>query len=317
MDCIDNIIGVSKKGCDCITATPGDSLSGLFLDDTTEGRIPLTAALYDCSDVDTVDFLNRVVVEAKDSAIEQLSMALEKHFIRNGSDAIMKVPRKPDYSTGISGSHYIFSIRPIKPNMTLEINDFDIQLVTGTFGSGNTIEIYKGANLYANVSKAELAAGYTIKLDSDIHFKFQTAHDVRNIKSTCCSMTHGGGNFVRLGGSAGGELEFVSTEYTYGVQMNARIYCDPFIFMCNFNYTQGWGLVFAKLVQLIARKNLAAYLIDSGKVTTYTTLNEDRIYDLLNWYGVEIDKRLDFLPTKYTFSDCFCNSRHIQGSIIV
>lgn len=318
MNCIDNIIGVSRNGCECLEVDSSTSLSGLYLDDTTEGRIPLSAAIYDCGDADTVDFLNRIVVDAKNSALEKLSMSLESYFIKKFANASVSIPKKSDYSGPIAEKdYYTFSIRPKVPNLTLYIQSFDILLMTGEFPEDTIIEIWQDGVKIDEGTKTQFIEK-RIQIKCDTIFKW-TSTAVRDIKHRCCGAGSQWDSLVLFGGSSedGEDIIYKDSQYSYGVKMKARLHCDYYAFLCDFDFTHGWGMVLAKLVQLIARRNLATWLIDNGKVTTYTTTNEDRLYDLMTMYEKEIDLRLKFLPTEYSYSDCFCNSRHIKGSIIV
>lgn len=318
MDCIKDIIGVTKNGCDCLEIDASKSLSGLYLDDTTEGRIPLSSALFDCGDPNTKSFLERVVEDAKNAALEELTMSLEDFYIKKVIETKVKVPKKSDYSGAVAnGNYYTFSIRPLMPDLVMKINSFDVLTISGSIDDASIIEIYQDGKVIESGTKSDLA-GKKIHLKTDTIFKFE-ATQPRNHKHRCCGNSESYGSLVRMGGSSenGSDILFKESQYSHGVKMDASIYCDPYSFMCGFDFTQGWGLVFAKTVQLIARKSLASWILDSGKVTTYTTTNQDRLLDLMNWYDNQIEKRLKFLPTRYSYSNCYCNSRHIQGTIEV
>lgn len=319
MDCINEIVGISKNGCDCLDIEAADSLSGLFLDDLTEGRIPLTETFFDCSDSDITSFLGRVIVDAKNETLERLSLALEEYFIKRGDDAVFDIPAKKNNHSGAlaSANYYVSTIRPKMPNLSIRFAALSVNLLSGSF-SGNIKIIQDGNTLHDN-TPANLV-NKVIPLNGDTHFVYQSVNPPANHKVRCCSTRYRSDALFEIGGGgfdAEEDIEFKSSDYLYGIFYKGLVKCDPYSFLCDFDFTSGWGLVFAKTVQLIARRNLCAYILDSGKVTTYTTTNQERITDLMLWLEGQINDRLKFMPTKYTYSDCYCNARHIQSQIIV
>jgi len=97
MDCLDNIIGISRSECECLTADLPEgyteSNSGLYMDELPESPVSLAAikSIQDCG-----KDMGAILTQARANAILQFKTDLYKHL------ALMYKPRANPY-TGLIG----------------------------------------------------------------------------------------------------------------------------------------------------------------------------------------------------------------------
>lgn len=323
MECLDNIVGITKTGNACILADGMDaseSLSGLFVDDTGIGRLPLSATVYDASDSDAVDFLTRLVPDAVKEANRMLYMAFEDNLIARYRDWNFKLPRKESYSRSLAATsgYYFMCLRPkFFRGSILKIRTLRIPATTGTI---KILDEY-GTEYYSGTQAAFTEVN--LVLDRDYFIAYQSATRPYDYSFVCGC---GGDDkswkkWVFLGGGIAdtlNDLSFAESNHSYGVIIEGTFSCDPFEPLCVMDFeTNNWGRVYAYLVLLIARKNLAGWILSSGRVTTYLTTNGDELPALIEMYMTEIDKRVKFLPQAYNLTDCYTCGQITKGSILI
>lgn len=321
MDCLANIIGLSVTGCDCVELNPSDeSLSGLYLDDTTEGRLPLSATIFDCSDNDAVTFLNRLVPDAVSELNNLLYMEFEKQLVRKYKDYNFKLPRKLSYSSQLAAtSGYYFAC--YKPKV-IRGNNMTIKTVSIKGHTGNI----KLIDEFDEILFDDVIAAWseiTLPMDRTYFIAYQSSTRPNDIKYKCgsCSSSEQYENFMTAGGGIVDDLanlEFTTSEYSYGIQIDAHLDCDPLAPLCDLDYlTNGWGRVYAYAVLNIARKNLAAWLVSSGQITNYITTNGEELPILIELYNKNIQERIKFLPAAYNLTDCYQCGYISKGQILI
>jgi len=321
MECLDNIIGLSLNGCDCIELNPSDtSLSGLYLDDSSEGRLPLSATIFDCSDQAEVDFLNRLIPDAVKELNGLLYMEFEKQLVRKYKDYNFKLPKKLSYSNQLpatSGWYYAC----YKPKV-IRGNNMIIKSISIKGHTGNI----KVIDEFGEILFDDVIAAYSeliLPMDRTYFIAYQSAKRPNDIKYKCgsCNGREQYENFMSVGGGIVDDLdnlEFTESEYPYGIQIDCFLECDALGPLCDLNFeTNPWAHTYAVTVLNIARKNLASWLVSSGQITNYITTNGDEIPVLIELYNKNIQERVNFLPKAYNLTDCYQCGYISKGQIII
>lgn len=320
MECLNNVIGLSASGCDCIDLDSSDeSLSGLYLDDTTEGRLPLNATIFDCSDQDAVTFLNRLIPNAVKELNGLLYMEFEKQLVRKYKDYNFKLPRKLSYSSQLAATDgYYFAC--YKPKV-IRGNNITIKTISIKGHTGNIQLIDEFDEVLFNDDIGEWVS-MTLPMDKVYFIAYQSATRPNDIKYKCgsCSSSEQYENFMYVGGGIIEDLanlEFTSSEYSYGIQIDAHLDCDPLAPLCNLDFVNNpWAHTYAFTILNIARKNLASWLVSSGQITNYITTNGEEIPALIELYNNKINDRVKFLPAAYNLTDCYQCGYISKGQIL-
>ena len=319
MDCLSTIVGISKTGCDCLNVDASESLSGLYLDDSNFGRIPLSAAVYDCSDEELIEYLNRLIPDAITEANRMLYMEFESQLIPRYQDYNFKLPRKEKYSRQLQATsgYYYMNIRPkYFRGSIMKISSIRIPNTTGTV---KIIDEY-GTEYYSGTQAAFTVVN--LVMDRDYFIAYQSATRPYNYEFNCgCGGEDTGWKkYVYLGGATAdtlNDLTFVEGNNSYGVIIEGHFSCDPFAPLCDLDYTNNnWGRVYANLVQLIAKRNFAGWIVSSGQITNYLTTQGEELPELIGYFNKEINDRLKFLPKAYNLTDCYQCGSSFKGAII-
>lgn len=309
MECLNNVIGLSKNGCDCVELNASEeSLSGLYLDDTTEGRLPLSATIFDCSDNDTVSFLERLIPNAVNELNNLLYMEFENQLVRKYKDYNFKLPKKLSYSNQLPATTgwYFACYKPkvIRGNY-MRIKSVSIKGFTGTIKLFDEFgDVYFEDSIGAFEEQKLL-------LDRTYFIAYQSTTRPNDIKYKCgsCNSSEQYENFLRAGGGIIDDLDnidFTTSEYSYGIQIDCHLECDALAPLCDLDYTNNpWAHTYAFTVLNIARKNLAAWLVSSGQITNYITTQGEEIPALIELYNQNINERVKFLPKAYNLTDCY------------
>lgn len=297
----DNIVGISKNPNVCLPNT-STSLSGLWLDDTSKGYIPLKQAFWK----DNAE-LNRVIPDATEQCIRDLRISLHNRLIKRMGMINSTIGFKDDYNdvlTNIKANKAIV-LRPKVKGATIKFNSIKL------FYQNNDIDVI---NVYKNGIIMDISK--TIEFDSDITLIYTNDKNPYNIKHTgCCGRysSHeeycsiGAYDFENTGNTP--EFRFVQNDYTLGFYLDLTFECDSLQNLCNLDFEKSiFGIVFAKLVQQTARLNIISRMIMSDKVTAYVDAKEDELGAIVEYLNKDIETMLAYLPENYSLNDCyFCN----------
>jgi hypothetical protein len=114
------------------------------------------------------------------------------------------------------------------------------------------------------------------------------------------------------------DLEFLSSNYCQGIEIKGVLDCDGFKFIDELNYqTNVFGIVYAKLVQQIARYNIGYWIMTNNKVTPYAMVKEEELTTVMEYLKQDIDTMLKFLPENYDHSDCYVCSGMYKSEILI
>ena len=319
MECLDNIIGIIETPT---TELPNitTSDSGLWLEDTSAGRVPVKEAFYnDQSLIDTI------IPDAVKEALLQLRKISDNKMLRMYTNQHSTIGFSKDFTDHLeaSGEYYYLGLgyKGVK-GAIMRLKEINIYTINGLHTG--QIEIYKGdVEIYSGLQSA--FSEITIDLDDTVFICYQGDRP-RNFEHTgCCGArpTHQG----YVNATSGTVADLVSfptfqdlpiSNYCNGIEVKCTFDCDPFSFLCGLDYVRStFGVVFAKLVQQIARKNIIYWLKTNNKVGSYATCKEDALNMIMEYLIDDIETMLNYLPENYDHSDCYyCNGIY-KGEIII
>ena len=300
MECLQNIVGLIGVENDCLPdLSVSESLSGLYVDDTTAGHIPLKASFW--TDYDRID---RIIPDAINEAIKQTRQTIDKKLTRNFRTHNTKIGFKDDYTNFIQATdgYYMMSICPKKINGgTIRINTVDIWTINGKH-TGNFNVVQDG------VPTTKTSATWYPKnyhSESDIYIMYQGDRPRDFLHSGCCGKSAGYSGWAKVGGgiiASMNDAEFLESNYCHGIELNVTFDCNGFSesIFCNIDYqNSNFGYAFASLIQLIARKNIAYNILSSDVVTPYLITSKEDVQTIINYITDEIQVTLNYLKESY------------------
>jgi hypothetical protein len=324
MECLINIVGLTETANDCDMADLEPSLSGLYLNDTTAGRLPLKTSFWNESEI-----IPKVVPDAIKEAVRQLEISTNKRLRKNYREQFTTIGFKNDWTGYLptTDGYYFMMLRPknIKGGI-FKIREINFYL---NVNEDVTFKIIQdSAELFSGLRST--FTGLTVNLDQPVFIAYQTVNQPKDFQykgcSTCMNKqpTHTG--YLELASGTVDTLEelpyndctsYVSNTYCQGIEVKGNLDCDGFRMLCDIDFqNSAFGKTFAYLVQQIARKNIAYWLLTNDKVTPYTIVKGDELTTIMNFLVEEIEKSLNYLPEMYDHSDCFvCSGMH-KGEIL-
>ncbi|MFZ1786716.1 MAG: hypothetical protein WAT92_00330 [Saprospiraceae bacterium] len=317
-DCLQNIIGLIGVDNDCLPELDvNESLSGLYVDDTTAGHIPLKASFW--TDYDRID---RIIPDAINEAVKQTRQTIDKRLTRNFRTHNAKIGYKDDYTNFIQATdgYYMLSIMPKKINGgIIRINTIDIWTINGKH-TGN-LHVVQDGEATTTTSLNWQAKNY--HSESNIYIMYQGDRPRDFLHNGCCGKGSTYSGWARVGGgilASMNDAEFLESNYCYGVELNVTFDCNGFsesMFDSLDYQNSNFGYAFASLVQLIARKNIAYNVLTSDVITPYLITSIDEVKGIITYLTAEIEITLNYLKESYGHSDCYrCNGIY-KGEILI
>lgn len=310
----ENIIGLTRQEDNCLGIEYTQSKSGLYLDDTTEGRLPLSPSFFLDRNDDIAAFLKQVIAdsftETKDILYQEIAT---NYFMEKSSNFVC--PKRMNGNSRLSaGTWYFMAIKPYyRRGGYIRIDKVVIETASSFKIIDESLEtLYDGTiNDFQPM---------TLQMDQCYFIAYQSESRPYNHKYVCCNkqpewlryMKGGGGSVSDLA-----DLEWKQSEYSHGVQIHGYGSCDPLWNLCDLDFkTDGYARVFARLLLMVTRKNLAEWMVNSDLVSPYILTNREDIQALITYYNAEIKDRREFLPTVNHNSDCYQCGASMMGSII-
>ena len=308
----ENIIGISKNPTICVPNL-SVSKSGLYLDDTSKGRIPLKQAFW--NDNDTI---NRVIPEATEQAIKDLRVKISQRLVKRFMNQNSQIGWKDDFTGPLAtvGNTRFLCIMP--KNVRGGIITLKSIKVFTEAGQVNVsdIRIYKDQTLQTGVEFP-----LYLQFDEPIYIVYQSTSLPLNFMHTaCCGKYISYNNYAYIGSGAFNAtvnnnseiqsgLKWLNNDYTHGIYVDCDFDCDALIDLCKVDFEKSpFGIVFAKLVQQTARLNIISYMLTNDKVTAYIDAKNEDLEVITEYLNKDIETMLNYLPEAYNMSDCYsCN----------
>ena len=317
-DCLANIVGILGDENECLPdINLEESLSGLYLDDTTAGHIPLKASFW--TDYDRIE---RIIPDAINEAIKQTRQRIDLKLTRNFRTHNTKIGFKDDFTNYLPATdgYYMLSICPKKINGgTIRINSVDIWTIGGKHTG--SFHVVQDGEATTKTSSTWEAKNY--HSESNIYVMYQGDRPRDFLHSGCCGKGSGYSGWVTVGSgviATMNDAEFIESNYCQGIELNVTFDCNGFSesMFCNIDYTNSnFGYAFASLVQLIARKNIAYNVLTSDVVTPYLITSIEEVKGIITYLTNEIEITLNYLKESYGHSDCYrCNGMY-KGEILI
>lgn len=325
LDCLNDIIGLTKADEACLSLTAGVSKSDLWIDDTSAGNLPLKQAFW--GDYGKLD---RLIPDAVKEAVKQLRIETDKRLTKKFMQFFSTIGFKDTYTGNYSESASGFRYMRLKPKNIIgglvTIKGFDIFLKNGKY-AGNVKIIQNEVEKFDDVIGVFEPITLNFK-DGDIYIVYpaEALNPPRNFVHTgCCGKTPTYSGYVSVdSGISTAEnlltniLNFQSTNECQGIELKANFDCDGFQFLCDLDFERStFGIVFAKLVQQIARLNIGYYILSSDKVTAYSMVKDEEIRAIIEYLTGDIEKMVKYLPENYDHSDCYRCTGVYRGEIII
>lgn len=323
LDCLTNIIGVTEDAT-CLPGASTASKSGLFLNDNSAGRLPVKQVFWS-----NIAEVNKVVPNAVKDAINALRITTEKRLQRTRVPILSTIGNKGTYTNALTSSGAGYRYMVIKPKSTMgpiiNINQVNIYLWGGVY-TGDYM-IYKGEEKIFDTADSDTLPLTGVVFDENVYIIYQVASDTTNNKprdmkhTGCCGYvpTYDGYSYVGSGEVTDlANLDWSNSDYSQGIEAKVTFDCDGFQFLCDFDFVNNaFGIVFAKLVQQIGRRNMLLYALANDQMTAYMLSREEELMVIKEYLDKDIDDMLKFLPENYDYSDCFRCNGMAKGEIII
>ena len=316
MECLNEIIGLIEDPNECLSLST-ESLSGLWIEDTTAGRIPVNQAFYN-----NELSIEKIIPDAVREAVNQLRIVTAKRLAKNYREHFSTIGFKSDWTNYLSAnSGYFYLV--LKPKnirgAIITFTEIKIYLESGLH-TGNVTIMKNGVNLYQGLP-GDLVK-FTTAFDDEIYIYYQTDSRPKNFQHVgCCNKTPTYSGYAHVGSgvvSSLDDLDYTVDSYSQGIELKVNFDCDGFQFLCNLDYVNSvFGIVFAKLVQQIARKNIAYYILTNDKVTSYSMVNKEELRQIMDYLILDIETMLKYLPENYDHSDCYRCTGVYKNEILI
>ena len=318
MDCLNGIVGISKSA-NCL---PNDidttSISGLYLDDTSKGRIPLKQAFWANLEI-VKDVIPDATLEVE--RLVRIALSNSSSIYRRFKQINGPIGFKNNY-TGViteagSGWRYIVYRPKTIQGSQITISNVEIHLQSGLY-SGE-YKLFKGST---EIDLDATPLPYTTTFNENIYIAYQDEYKPLNFKhSACCGSyaMYDGYAYVGSGEVASTSLlEFKNNNYAQGIYADVSFDCDELSFLCKVDFTRAkFPIVFAKLIQQVARRNVLNFILTSDNITPYAMVKADELATIAEYLDNDISTMLGWMPENYDYSDCFiCNGQY-KGDILI
>ena len=317
-DCLYNVVGLIGAENECLPDLEvSESLSGLFVDDTTAGHIPLKASFW--TDYDRID---RIIPDAVAEAIKQTRQRIDAKLTRNFRSHNTKIGYKDDYTNFLpsTAGYYMLCIQPRKINGgVIRINNVDIWTINGKHMGG----FFVVQDDVPTLSTSLLWTAKNYHSESNIYVMYQGDRPRDFLHSGCCGKGSGYSGLAKVGSgviASMNDAEFLESNYCQGIELNVTFDCNGFSesMFCSIDYqNSNFGYAFASLIQMIARKNIAYNVLTSDIITPYLITSIEEVKGIITYLTNEIEITLNYLKESYGHSDCYrCNGMY-KGEILI
>lgn len=341
MDCLDNIIGITKSDCACITTglTPEQiaslkvTKSGLTLDDL-EGGLKLEAVkdIGACSTF--IDEATKAVKGAEKRTKDDIIVALSTRYDTG----------KRSYNGSIGGTNFAGSLTPVKRYQFLKLEGKSTDGVVSVKGARiitannaeTSLKIIKSiagkpaellleieniqliANKFTEISFDEMLLPTSLNGSNvDYYFVWDAGANMaikpKDNKVSCnCVGGTGYDNFISVKGGETDDLEFFpqATDYnhTKGLIIDVSIKCETKNIICNeYDRENAIAVTLSYMVLYKAGEMLIEAVLASNEVTRFTMMNREYLWGKRNHFRKEYNDRVEYLSSVIDInsSDCF------------
>lgn len=341
MDCLNNIVGITKTDCECVTGvlTPEQKVavkltkSGLTLDDL-EGGLNL-AGIKDAGACSTfIGEATKALRAAEQRTKDDIIVALSSRYDTG----------KRSYNGSIGGTNYAGSLTPVKRYQFLKLEGKSIdgviylkgaRIITANNGE-TSLKIIKSiagrpaellteieniqltANRYTEIPLQEILLPTSLNGSNIDYYLVWDAGESLSIKpkdnkvSCNCGGGTGYDNFISVKGGETDDLEFFpqATDYnhTKGLIIDVSIKCETKNIICNeYDRENAIAVTLAYMVLYKAGEILIESILASNEVTRYTMMNREYLWGKRNHFRKEYNDRVEYLSSVIDInsSDCF------------
>lgn len=340
LSCLEQIIGITQRDCDCLETKPGghtygESLSGYYIDDIEHG-IPLEfpSRANGCGDGTFWSTMESARTQGIQDFFTDLLAHIHadnanKYFAWSGNigEINSNTPLVNTLNTYIG-----LKIDPLPIRGGL-IKIHSLSLWTDSALSVD-VKIYNQAFTELHTIPIVTQAGVmkTETLTTDIELPFYVNDERQtywilypkgtskpyNIKFHCgCGQANKLKPYLQYGDFKGSRMDTLSLDaettdsnYTLGLMLNASLSCEAMSWICfrDEEYiTDPFARVMSKTVQLYAIKKLVNFVLNSTRINRWTILDREHLYGKVSHLQKEINNRLPWLALNLPghAQDCF------------
>lgn len=329
-DCFLNLVKITSNPEEsCIPPEFGGiSISGYYVDDTTAGRIPVKAAFFK-----NINTIGTIIPDAIRDTISLVKESLNKNMIKrflpfeltigfNDYNSVMTPTNKNYRFLWIKGKNnkgLMYRIKSIK--IKNEHVYLEKIIIIQKDSLGNLTTLYDGSY--------DTFETLVINLKNTTFFLYpeDQSNLPHNIKHVPCCGSHSPYSGIAQVGSGDTDdltdLNEIESGYTNGFIINGDFYCDPLDILCsgdkgNIDFTtDDFGILFSKLIQQIARRNLCYRLLTDDSLSSYLLIKIEELNSILDYINSDIEKMLNYIPYVYNHTDCFVCRSISKSSIII
>lgn len=308
LDCLNTLIGLTDKDCSCYaTDRPLDyntSTSGFFLTDPEYG-FPVQQAVFEntpCEDGfwDAMSDARTKAIQSFKTDLRSTLSGLRTKTFPSWEGYIGKI-KFNGYNNNALDTAGV-QLRPIRrKHGFLVVNKIylgidtsqDVTVTVKSTDPSFTEVSYVISTTADTFTEYEIPGGlrlpmYRKGLD-ELHYFFEferSGAKPLNNELWCCGSTPwmqyvkaGGYQLTQADISSFDRYAFYSGQYANGLALDANFECDDLDWLCDLESVNGYDLqeIAARCIQFKGAINLIAYVLDSGKVNTYSILEAERL----------------------------------------
>lgn len=344
-ECLDNIIGVTRKDCECFT----DELNGDFENDwykksnsgfyvhELEGVVSMSAvsdAIGSCDEL--AEFYDTVLKNAVRETGDDISASINERYKKKETNFVGFIGSRTSSKALILSGNYA-GMKLIVNEMAgavivikavnLMINttaEFNIEIYrryveTDLFELFDTIEgVNSNINSYTE-NKLETNILLPMEIENEGKIEYYLLYNMQgmqprnNLASCGCGRKeHQLKALLNYGGVSGNELDELGTwpltEYGNGIVLDAEVRCNAETIICKmYNASPEWAKYVAHAVLYKAAFKIHKSLLSSNNITQEVLANRESVNDNMNGFDSEYWSRVKYLVQNVDLriNDCY------------
>ena len=357
LNCLDEIIGLSRNECACYDPTPlgyNDSNSGIFLDELEGIELRTIKADIECGDNDIWTKMSRAVENSKTAfrtdllaEIGMVTKPRRKMFQGQIGQRTFNADRVNGTvyngwiirAANIKGGE--FTLKSIKTIMNANAN-FDIEIWNNIDTSPLlTIPVNSvGNTITDNVLTPDPSLTFPLWtpecVDSDFDLEYYIVYnpvgfEPKNNKVDCgCSRKNAWENWALIEGVTGDDILDRETwqrdNFANGLVIDLQFNCNTAELICGGEdepldfMNDAQAMVMAYAIRFKAGEILIEDILSSGNINRYTMLAKERLWGKRNHYVKEYTQRIAYLASRLdtNSNDCLaCGDNRIGKTSIL
>lgn len=340
MDCLKNVIGITRNECECFTGNFTEeekaemriSNSGLYLDEL-QGLPKLADIRESLICKDYVNEAKTAIENAIKQTYDDVLISLAEKYKTSKKKYIGSIGQSSFFSTIESLGYNIFKVHSFEDtDAVLTINGvrvvtsksglIDFRLLKEVNGVVSVIyelnDVQATANSFTGLNPSKPIELNLIENNSSVNYYFiwnpKTDSEIKpkDTKISCgCSGGDAFSDYVQVVSGTSPDLNTLATndlKYTRGFVLDISAKCETGKIICKeYSNENAVAITMANMVRFLAGADFIAKILNSGKVNRFTLMNADVLKMTRQQFLSEYENRLVWLSQniEVTNSDCF------------